>query len=244
LIVNTNLSGPYSDGENPVASFAEKLAAVDRNENVVAVVVRINSPGGGVAASQMMRAELERFRQRTGLPVVACLMDVGAGGAYYIATASDIIYAQPRTITGGIGVIFNAYNLQEMAQFNILGQPVKAGENIDLGTPLAKLSPESKQILQQIADEFHLQFRNDVLVTRPLPQPVDPATFDGRIFTGNQALDRGLVDRVGTLDDAVEAARVLANRPGRASSCANVRAARRIRSTRPHPMYRCRPSSR
>jgi protease-4 len=215
FIVNTNVSGPYSDGENPVGSFVEKLDAVACNPNVAAVVVRINSPGGGVAASQMMRAELESFRQRTGLPVVACLMDVGAGGAYYLATASDVIYAQPSTITGGIGVIFNAYNLQDMmAQFNILGQPVKAGENIDLGTPIEKLSPESKQILQQIADEFHTQFRDDVLATRPVPQPVDPTTFDGRIFTGNQALDRGLVDRVGTLDDAVEAARVLANRPG------------------------------
>jgi len=215
LLVNTNLAGPYSTGDNPVAAFHEKLAAAERDPQVAAVVVRINSPGGGVAASQMMRTELERFRQRTGLPVVACLMDVGAGGAYYLATAGDVIYAQPGTVTGGIGVIFNAYNLQDMmAQFNIVAQAVKAGPNIDIGTPVKGLNPESKAILQRIADEFHTQFREDVLATRPIPQPADESTFDGRVFTATQALERGLVDRVGSLEDAIEAARILADCPG------------------------------
>ena len=139
---------------------SEKVAAVERDARVAAVVVRINSPGGGVAASQTMRHELESFRQRTGLPVVACLMDVGAGGAYYVATASDVIYAQPGTVTGGIGVIFNAYNLQDMmAQFNIVGQMVKSGENIDVGTPIKRLSPES----QDPATDFRR-------VPRPIPR--------------------------------------------------------------------------
>lgn len=213
LLVNSNLTGSFVSSENPVAAFHEKLSAVEKDSRVAAVVVRINSPGGGVAASQMMRHELESFRQRTGVPVVACLMDVGAGGAYYLATACDVIYAQPGTVTGGIGVIFNAYNLQDtLAQWNIIGQAVKAGDNIDLGSPVRGLNEDSRKILQQMANQYHQQFRDDVLGTRPIAQPVDPTIFDGRVFTAMQALERGLVDKVGSLEDAVEAARILAQR--------------------------------
>jgi protease-4 len=218
LLVNSNPSGPYVSGENPVAAFHERLVAVSQDSRVAAVVLRINSPGGGVAASQMMRQELVAFRQKTGLPVVACLMDVGTGGAYYLATACDVIYAQPGSVTGGIGVIFNAYSLQDtMAQWNILGQSVKAGDNIDLGSPVRGLNEDSTKILQQIANQFHEEFRNAVINSRSIPQPADKTVFDGRIFTGRQALDNGLVDRIGSLEDAVEAAAVMSKR-----QCASV----------------------
>ena len=213
LLVNSNITGPYVSGENPVAAFHERLAAVAKDSRVAAVVVRINSPGGGVAASQMMRHELLAFRQRTGVPVVACLMDVGTGGAYYLATACDVIYAQPGTVTGGIGVIFNVYSLQDtMAQWNIFGQAVKAGDNIDLGSPVRGLNEDSRKILQQMANQFHDEFRDAVITARSIPQPADTTMFDGRIFTAMQALDHGLVDRVGSLEDAVEAARMLSHR--------------------------------
>lgn len=212
LLVNSNSTGLFTTGENPVAAFHERLSAVARDSRVAAVVLRINSAGGGVAASQMMRHELQAFRQQTNIPVVACLMDVGAGGAYYIATACDTIYAQPGTITGGIGVIFNAYSLQDtMAQMNILSQTVKAGENIDLGSPVRGLSEESRKILQQMANQYHQQFRDDVVATRNLGQSADATIFDGRVFTAMQALDKGLVDKVGSLDDAVAAACVLSH---------------------------------
>jgi protease-4 len=211
--VNSNNTGPYVNGENPVAAFHEKLTAIRKDSRVAAVVVRINSPGGGVAASQMMRQELMAFRQKTNVPVVACLMDVSAGGAYYLATACDVIYAQPGTVTGGIGVIFNAYSLQDtMAQWNIIPQSVKAGDNIDLGSPVRGLNEDSRKILQQMANQFHEEFRDAVLAGRPSVDVADRTTFDGRIFTGMQALDRGLVDRVGTLDDAVKAACMLSHR--------------------------------
>ncbi len=213
LLVNSNATGLLTEGENPVAAFHERLSAVARDSRVAAVVLRINSPGGGVAASQMMRHELQAFRQQTNIPVVACLMDVGAGGAYYVATACDVIYAQPGTVTGGIGVIFNAYSLQDtMAQMNILSQSVKAGDNIDLGSPVRGLSEDSRKILQQMANQYHQQFRDDVVAARKLGQPTDAAIFDGRVFTAMQSLDKGLVDKVGSLDDAVAAACQLANR--------------------------------
>ena len=148
LLVNTDMTGIFSQGENPVSVFRERLDAIAADCRVGAVVLRINSPGGGVTATDMMWHDLQSFKARTELPVVACLLDVGAGGAYYLATAADEIIAHPTSVTGGIGVIFNHYNLQDaMAQFNIIGAPIKAGKNIDLGTPIAALDDERRQLV-------------------------------------------------------------------------------------------------
>ena len=213
LLVNANLTGPYSASENPVALLRERLDAVAADPSVCAVVVRINSPGGGVAATDLMWQQLQAFRLRTGLPVVACLMDLATGGGYYLATAADVIYAQPTTVTGGIGVIFNLYNLQDaMAQVNVIAQPIKAGQHIDMGTSLHLMTPEVQEWLQAMADEFHLRFQQVVLDRRPAVRRDDPTNFDGRVFTAQQAKARGLIDEVGYLDDAIRAAAAQAGR--------------------------------
>ncbi len=210
LILNTPFAGLLSVGENPVAVFREKLDAIEADGDVVAVVLRVNSPGGGVAACQAMRRDLERFKQRTNLPVVACLLDTATGGAYYLASAADRIVTGPATVTGGLGVILNLYNLQDlMAQFNILPQSVQAGKLTDIGTSARALKPEEKELLQAMADEFHRQLRDGVVRSRPKVDTAE-STFDGRIFTGTQALARGLADRTGDLDDAIELAFELA----------------------------------
>jgi protease IV len=214
LLLNMDMSGPYSQGDNPVALFRERLMAVGRDPCVRAVVVRINSPGGGVTASDIMRHDLTEFRSRTGLPIVACLMDVGAGGAYYLATAADQIHAHPTTITGGIGVILNIYNLSDaLAQQNIIATPVKSGDNIDLGSPIRGLDESKRKLLQTMANEFHERFRETVATTRKLSPETQTAAFDGRVFTGRQALDLGLVDSLGYLDDAISVARTLGGAP-------------------------------
>jgi protease-4 len=215
LLVDENLTGLLSLGENPVALFHEKLQAAAADPNVGAVVVRINSPGGGVAASEMMWKELQTFRRDTGRPVVACLMDLGTGGAYLLATAADRIVAHPATVTGGVGVIINLYNLIDtMQQFNVRYQPIKSGPNIDMGTVTAALTPEAKKQLQAMADEFHQRFQEAVRQGRPALNPGQGATLDGRVFTARQAQERGLIDQVGYLDDAVAGARELAGQPG------------------------------
>jgi protease-4 len=218
LLLNRNMTGLGSMGENPVALFREKLAAAAADPNTRAVVLRINSPGGGVTASDVMRRDLESFKRRRPVPVVACLMDVGTGGAYYLATAADVIVAHPTTITGGIGVILNLYNLQDtMAQFNVLGAPIKAGPHIDLGSPIAPLAPEARVLLQRAADEFRDRFCLVVTASRPLASPVPPEIFDGRIFTAAEATRLKLVDSTGYLDDAVAIARELAHVDERAA---------------------------
>jgi protease IV len=207
LILNTPFVGPMSVGENPVAAFREKLEAVERDPCIKGVVLRINSPGGGVAACITMRHDLEKFKQRSHLPVVACLMDLAAGGSYYLASAADQVVAGPATVTGGIGVILNLFNLRDlMAQFNIIPQIVKSGEHVDIGTSARALDPAEKAILQSMADEFHKQLQGDIALSRPKLDLKGGTTFDGRIFTGNQALARGLVDRIGDLDDAIQLA--------------------------------------
>lgn len=214
LLVNSDTTGWGSWGENPVSLFRERLDAIERHEQVRAVVLRINSPGGGVTATDIMWRDLMAFRKRTNLPVVACLMDVAAGGGYYLATGADQIIAHPTSVTGAIGCILNVYNLQDlMAQFNILGVPIKAGNNIDLGSPIRPLEDDQRHLLQTMADEFHDRFRRVVQERRPVVDHALNSTFDGRVFTAGQARDLGLVDEIGYFDNAVGAATRLAGVP-------------------------------
>lgn len=213
ILTNAEATGMGSWGENPVALFRERLDAVAKDGRIQAIVVRINTPGGSVTASDIMWRDLIRFKQKTKLPVVACLMDVGAGGGYYLATAADQIVAHPTSVTGAIGCSLNLYNLQDLlAQFNIASVPILAGKNVDLGSPLKPLDDERRHMLQAMADEFHQRFRNLVVQSRPEVENLD-TTFDGRVFTAKQALELKLVDDLGYLDDAVATARQMANVP-------------------------------
>lgn len=228
LLVNRNLTGFSSMGENPVALLREKLQKAERDPCVAAVVLRVNSPGGGVTACDIMRYELTNFRQRSGKPVVACLMDVGAGGAYYIATAADAIVAHPTTITGGVGVILNLYDLQDfMQQQNVVENVIRSGDMIDMGTPIRTMEPAEAEILEGIAREFHDRFKTAVRDSRPAvasaaPRPevvplpdaspsddardTDANVLDGRVFTGVEAVRLGMVDELGYLEDAIRLA--------------------------------------
>jgi protease-4 len=215
LILNLDMTGLGSRGENPVELFREKLDWIANDARVGAVVLRINSPGGGVAASDMMWHDLNGFKQRRCVPVIACLMDLGTGGAYYLATGADHIVAHPTTVTGGMGVILNLYNLQDMmAQFNVIATPIRSGEHVDMGSPVRAMNEESRKILQEMADEFHNRFKQVVQQRRPGHDPQRAEDFDGRIFTAQQALQRGLIDQIGYLDDAIAAAKAMARLEG------------------------------
>jgi protease-4 len=211
LLLNNDATGLGSWGENPISAFRERLDAIECDSCVRAVVVRINTPGGSVTATDIMWRDLTAFKHRTCLPVVACLMDVAAGGGYYLAVASDRIVAHPTSVTGGIGCILNVYNLQDlMGQFNILGIPIKSGANIDLGSPIKELTADKRKLLQDMADEFHARFRTVVLKARPQVDGSSESTFDGRVFTARQAHELHLIDETGYLDNAVGAARKMA----------------------------------
>jgi protease-4 len=214
VLTNVNHTGPFSVGENPVAVFKEKLDACAADPEVKAVVLRINTPGGGVAATDLMWHDLIHFRQSTGKPVVACLLDLGAGGGYFLATGCDSIVAIPSSVVGGIGVMLNIYWAEDgMAMINVFDDSIRSGEKIDMGSSVRKLTREEKKILRGMAEGYHETFKKVVTQTRPRVK-ADADLFDGRVMTGPQAVEAGLVDVVGYLDDAVCLASKMAKTEG------------------------------
>ena len=183
VLLNQNREGIYDSGENPVAAFREKLEAATSDGRVAAIVIRINSPGGGVTACDIMANELDRFKAATRKPVVACLMDVATSGAFYLAIGADRIVAHPTSLTGGIGVVFNHVNLQDaMAQLNVTDDSIKAGTHIDMGSVTKPLEPQTRALLQEMADSFRQRFLDRVTTRRPGMTEADRRTLaDGRV---------------------------------------------------------------
>ncbi|MCS7034179.1 MAG: signal peptide peptidase SppA, partial [Phycisphaerae bacterium] len=202
--------------ENRLALFAQQLERAERDPAVRAVVLRVNSPGGTVTASDAMYQLLRRFRQRTGKPVIASCQEVCASGAYYVSCAADEIHAQPSSVVGSIGVIFSSFNLE--GTLNLIGvkpEIVKSGPLKDMASPFKPMASEERQILQAMIDDYHRGFVAIVREARKLPDnPSLSETTDGRVFTGEQALARGLIDRLGMLEDALDRARELAGARG------------------------------
>lgn len=211
IIMNARSSGLLGDGDNPVSVFREKLDAAREDKHVKAVVLRINSPGGAVTASDIMYQDLINFRKDTGKPVVACMMDVAASGAYYLAMGADQIYAHPTTVTGSIGVIMELYNATGLFQkIGVTTDPIKSGPNKDIGNPGRPMTPEERAILQGMVNSFYDQFVQIVARGRHLPDERVRALADGRVYTGIDAEKLGLVDKVGYLEDAIQTAKDMA----------------------------------
>ena len=213
LIINAKEGGGILGGasENPVSLFRERLDAAADDKHVKAVVLRINSPGGGVTASDIMYQDLCRFRKQTGKPVVACMMDVAASGGYYLAMGCDRVIAHPTTVTGSIGVIMSLYNATGLATtLGITSVPIKSGPNKDIGNPLRPMSDPERAILQGMVDSFYGQFVEVVVRGRGLPEERVRALADGRVYTGIDAKKLGLVDEVGYLENAIDDARSMA----------------------------------
>jgi protease-4 len=207
LLLNLNRTGSYSLGENAVAAFQEKLNAAGHDPAVKAVVLRINSPGGSVAAAEMMARAAADFRQQTGKPLVGCLLDMGAGGAYYLASCCDHLFAIPGSVVGGIGVMLNLYYLEiAMEQWNTFGNPIKSGDRIDMGTPTRKMTAEEKAMLTAMAKEYHDNFKQTVLHNRPHVR-ADSGVFDGRVLSASKAVELGLLDGVAYLPEVIDRVR-------------------------------------
>ena len=207
MILNMRGSSLFGSGDNPVALFRERLDAAADDKRVKAVVIRINTPGGAVTASDIMYQDLCRFRELTHKPVVACMMDVAASGGYYLAMGCDRIYAHPTTVTGSIGVIMSLYNAAGLfGMIGVKSDPIKSGPNKDIGNPGRPMTDEERAILQAMVNSFYDQFVQVVVKGRHLPEERVRALADGRVYTGLDAQKLGLVDEVGYLEDAIHAA--------------------------------------
>ena len=196
-----------------VDDLLRELKAHRDNPQVKAVVLRINSPGGVVGPTQELHAAVMRLRE-SGKPVVASLGAVAASGGYYVAVAADKIYANPGTLTGSIGVIYQLPNLDGlMKKVGVDYVVVKAGRYKDLGNIARPMSPEERRILQSLLDDVHSQFIAAVATGRKLDQTQVVGFADGRIVSGAQAKDLHMVDALGGLEEALDGAAMLAGLP-------------------------------
>jgi len=192
----------------------EQLTDFYEDDSIKAIVLRVDSPGGGVGPSQEIHDEVRRIN--ADKPVVVSMGSVAASGGYYIAAPAQRIYANPGTLTGSIGVIMEFTNFQELLdKIGLSNQVVKSGKYKDIGSPVRPMTEEDRAILQALIDDVHSQFVESVAAGRKLDVQIVRRLADGRIYTGRQARDLGLVDELGNLDAAVRHAGQLAGIEGK-----------------------------
>ncbi len=199
------IEGPIMDSKDIV----EEIREYAKDNAVKAIVLRIDSPGGAVAPSQEIHAEVKKAA--AAKKVVVSMGSIAASGGYYIAAPATRIFANPGTLTGSIGVIMEIPNVEElMKKIGVKSEVVKSGKNKDIASAFRPMQPEGRQILQDVLDNVHAQFIKAVADGRKLKIEDVRSLADGRIFSGEQAHALRLVDELGTLDDATRAAAKMA----------------------------------
>lgn len=219
-IANARVGGslPLMPSENMVALVSQQLERAERDDAVRAVVLRINSPGGTVTGSDTLYELVTRFRARTKKPVIASCQEICASGGYYLACGTDAIVAQPTSLVGSIGVIFHTISVQQLiGRWGIVATTIKSGTMKDIGSPFHDPTDAEKAVMQEMIDEYFARFRGIVSDRRGLQDDRLTKVTDGRVFSGAKAKELGLVDQLGTLEDAIDLARSKSNAPkGRA----------------------------
>jgi protease-4 len=213
------LEGPHRilgllKGVTSPARVKEELEKAAKDRRIKAVVIKINSPGGTVAASDVILHDLLAVKAERGVPVVVCLQGLATSGGYYVAQAGDTIIAYPTCITGSIGVLAMKLNLRGlMDKVGVDEDMVKSGRWKDFWSPFRPASPKEKEMMQQVIDQFYRGFVDVVATGRNLSLKEARQAADGRIFTADQARDLKLVDQLGYLDDALDLAKTKAGLP-------------------------------
>ena len=192
--------------EGSIADLKDVMADVVRfkeDDSIRGVIVRINSPGGAVGPTQEAASEIKKLRAKK--KVYVSMGSVCASGGYYIAATGEKIYANPSTITGSIGVIMQQTVVEDlMKKIGVQSNTIKAGSMKDVGNPFRKMTDSERQYLQGIIDSIHEQFIKDVAEGRKMPIETARKLSDGRIYTGLQAKEEGLIDGIGTFYDVVD----------------------------------------
>lgn len=199
-------SGFLAEGGAGAESIVEQLEEFRKDKSVRSLVLRVNSPGGSAAGSQEIYSEIMRVRKE-GKKVTVSMGDVAASGGYYIASAADRIIADPATLTGSIGVIMQAVDIHELLdKYGVNFTTIKSGQHKDIGSFSRPMTAEERTILEGVIKDVFNQFVSDVSAGRNLPKSYVLKLADGRIYTGKQAANLKLVDRLGGLQDALKAA--------------------------------------
>jgi protease-4 len=226
MLINAKSGGFLQPTENPVSKFAQQMEKAENDSGVKAVVLRVNSPGGTVTSSDTMYEIIKRFKERSKKPVIASGQEVVASGGYYVACAADKIVVQPTTVIGSIGVIFETIQVKgTMDKLGISSTAIKSGSLKDIGSPFKMLRDDETVVMQSIVDEYFQRFINVVRASRPVTEsPAASNTeyarigytgvYSGRIFSGAKAVELGLADKTGLLEDAIDLARSMSKSPG------------------------------
>lgn len=203
VITSGRTQGGVFGGEAGSGDLLDQIRRAREDVNIKAVLLRINSPGGSAAASQEIGDEIERLKQ-AGKKVIVSMGDVAASGGYWIAAKADKIIANPATMTGSIGVIMETANLQKLYdKIGIRQETIKSGPYKDIGSSSRPMTVEERAILQGMVNDIYEQFVDVVAKGRKLNRDKVKKLADGRIFTGRQAKELGLVDKLGNYYDAV-----------------------------------------
>ncbi len=185
----------------------EQLKRYKEDKSVKAIVIRVDSPGGGVVPSQEIYEEVKKIREKGEKKVVVSMGAMAASGGYYISCPADKIVANPGSITGSIGVIMELANIEGLLEkIGVKSVVVKSGKHKDIGSILRAMSAEEKEMLQRVLDDVHNQFIEAVAKGRGIKEDVVKGIADGRIFTGKQAKELGLIDEIGNLEDTIKIA--------------------------------------
>jgi protease-4 len=214
IMSNDEESSFWNQKMDPVRYITEVLEQGEADKSIKAIILEVNSPGGGITACDKIYNALKRFKKaRPDVIMVSYMTDIAASGGYYISSATDRIFANPTTITGSIGVISMLLNMEGL--FTKLGlnmEVIKSADKKDIGSSFRQMTPEERKILQDIIDEMYQRFVSVVVSGRPkLTREQILTLADGRIYTGEQALKNGLVDEIGYTEEVIDATKKLAN---------------------------------
>jgi protease-4 len=223
MLANIRSGGLLQPTENVLSLFTQELEKAENDASVKAIVLRVNSPGGTVTCSDAMYQLVKRFRASTHKPVVASCQEVAASGAYYTSCAADRIVAQPTSLVGSIGVVFETMQFEgTMFKLGIQADASKSGSLKDMGSPFRSIKPEERAVMQAMVEEDFVRFIGIVNSNRPVKEkPLDDLTkyeepgyggvYSGRVFSGQRAQELGLVDQLGLLEDAIKLAKEMAH---------------------------------
>lgn len=208
IISQEGKEGVFRAEPSMVSSIKEQLEKASKDEKIKGIILRIDSPGGEVTASDIIYHELITFKQKTGKKIIASIMDLGASGAYYIAMGADKVVSHPTSIVGSIGVVMVSLNVEGLFQKIGIGNVIiKSGDKKDMGSPFRPMSQEERELFQNILDSMHDKFIKVVSQGRNLKYDDVKKLADGRIYTASQAKEVGLIDKIGYLDEAIELAK-------------------------------------
>jgi len=211
IISDNTKKGVFRDMPGMVQEIVSQLRIAEKDEEVRAVLLKIDSPGGSTSATDILYHEIMVFKKRTGVKVVAAMMNMATSGGYYVSLPSDFIIAQPTTVIGSVGVIFLRPAVTDlMGKIGLDIEVIKSGQNKDMGSPFRQSTEEERKIFQDLINELGGRFINLVAKHRKIDQNTLSNISTARVYLANEALQVGLVDEIGYLNDAILQAKKLA----------------------------------